>query len=189
MRRGLTLIETLAVVAIVAALASLLFPLLAQAKERAWQTSCLSALHQSHVAIKLYQADYDGRDVGSVSQMGLSPYPVTRALPALRALALCRRVPSERIPNPKTYPYIYQPNDGPTGREAVSSWSRYVASKGDAAILLIDVNHNLPSEPLASRFYEHTGLAVTYGGAALHRVRPGDPSDLWWWDPTKENEP
>lgn len=180
MRKGLTLIETLAVVAIIAVLASLLFPALVQAKERSYQTSCINALHQSYIAIKLYQSENGDKDVGTVSQMGLPIQPVTRSLPGLLQVAICRRIPSERIPLRNAFPYIYQPQDFPENDRY--DWGAYVQRQGEQALLLSDVNHNLISEPLASRFYFHTGLAVTYGGAALHRKRKGDPSDIYWWE-------
>jgi prepilin-type N-terminal cleavage/methylation domain-containing protein/prepilin-type processing-associated H-X9-DG protein len=56
---GFTLIELLVVIAIIASLAALLFPVFAQAREKARQTSCLSNCRQVAVATSLYVQEYD----------------------------------------------------------------------------------------------------------------------------------
>ena len=58
---GFTLIELLVVIAIIAILAAILFPVFAQAREKARQTSCLSNLKQIGTAAMMYAQDYDER--------------------------------------------------------------------------------------------------------------------------------
>lgn len=60
-KSGFTLIELLVVIAIIAILAAILFPVLANAKERGRQMQCLGNMRQLSNAVRLYTGDYSGR--------------------------------------------------------------------------------------------------------------------------------
>ncbi len=64
-RRAFTLIELLVVIAIIAILAAILFPVFAQAREKARMASCQSNLKQLGNAFTLYVQDYDERYPGA----------------------------------------------------------------------------------------------------------------------------
>jgi prepilin-type N-terminal cleavage/methylation domain-containing protein/prepilin-type processing-associated H-X9-DG protein len=68
---GFTLIELLVVVAVIALLAAVLFPVLAQAREKARQTQCLSHMKQLGTATTLYAQDWD-------ETLPQSPYKAVR---------------------------------------------------------------------------------------------------------------
>ncbi len=73
-KTGFTLIELLVVIAIIAILAAILFPVFAQARERARGASCLSSLKQIGLAHMMYMDDYKG---------GLVPVGVAGGPPAV----------------------------------------------------------------------------------------------------------
>ena len=57
--KGFTLIELLVVIAIIAILAAILFPVFAQAREKARQIACISNEKQMGIAVMQYTQDYD----------------------------------------------------------------------------------------------------------------------------------
>jgi len=60
-KRAFTLIELLVVIAIIAILAAILFPVFAQAREKARTASCSSNTRQLGLAVRMYIQDYDER--------------------------------------------------------------------------------------------------------------------------------
>ncbi len=59
MRRGFTLIEMLVVIAIIAILAAILFPVFSRARAKARQAQCSTNLRQLAMAAEMYAMDYD----------------------------------------------------------------------------------------------------------------------------------
>jgi len=70
---GFTLIELLVVIAIIAILAAILFPVFAQAREKARAISCISNLKQIGTAAFMYAQDYDEVHLPMWTQGGKDP--------------------------------------------------------------------------------------------------------------------
>src|SRR5947208_5071750 len=95
-RKGFTLIELLVVIAIIAILAAILFPVFAQAREKARQTSCASNLAQISMALHLYADQNNGRFPPNDDE--LAPL-----MPFVKNYAVFR-CPSDRAPGPDKAP-------------------------------------------------------------------------------------
>ncbi len=95
---GFTLIELLVVIAMIALLAAILFPVFAQAREKARQTACLSNMNQVGKACLMYSQDYDEMIVPQEVAFGkgvvawpslLYPYIITAHSNASRSVFSC----------------------------------------------------------------------------------------------------
>ena len=96
-RSGFTLIELLVVIAIIAILAAILFPVFAQAREKARQTSCLSNEKQIGLAIMMYVQDYD------------ETFPLAQRTPADGEVAAAGPTPENGNPNTVPWQWVVNP--------------------------------------------------------------------------------
>src|ERR1041385_5961651 len=128
---GFTLIELLVVIAIIAILAAILFPVFAQAREKARQTSCLSNTKQWGLGITMYVQDYDETMPISGYEAFLNPtsYWWNSVAPYVKnsAVAACpsdtAQVNKIKLDNYPTFSYLINDNlGGGTYNGSVASW-------------------------------------------------------------------
>jgi prepilin-type N-terminal cleavage/methylation domain-containing protein/prepilin-type processing-associated H-X9-DG protein len=156
-RRGFTLIELLVVIAIIAILAAILFPVFAQARQKARITSCLSNLKQFGTALMMYAQDYDETLTPHVDRWpsGTFDPDIGTSVVGNRLKAVWNpyikndqiyRCPADTGAYPTRWDlgetsYWYHPSSGPTGKSLASvGHSAYpsVSPEPARAILLSD---------------------------------------------------
>jgi prepilin-type N-terminal cleavage/methylation domain-containing protein len=170
--RGFTLIELLVVIAIIAILAAILFPVFAQAREKARQTTCLSNCKQIALAFQMYAQDYDqtftwqgpklGDDVSDFGKPGAPANWVQELVPYTKNknIFVC----------PSSRPSIYRVQDpwGPTTEFSASSY------------LMNGCFNSQPESVIDQPADKIMGSCWTYTTKGAF-TRPGNGDTRWTW--------
>jgi prepilin-type N-terminal cleavage/methylation domain-containing protein/prepilin-type processing-associated H-X9-DG protein len=130
-KKGFTLIELLVVIAIIAILAAILFPVFANARDKARQISGLSNHKQIALGILMYTNDYD--DTFPIGQ-SMNDDKNGNVLPDTTNWVL------EVIPYLGTTAILYGPNDTDAGIPADNGYAGKAMSVGVNALTLIPVD-------------------------------------------------
>ena len=113
-KSGFTLIELLVVIAIIAILAAILFPVFAQAREKARQTTCLSNTKQIGLGVQMYAQDYD-EILPQTGWQGPCTNPTNVAQPGDAYWSGIYAFPLAIYPYTKNYRILSCPSDGDGG--------------------------------------------------------------------------
>jgi prepilin-type processing-associated H-X9-DG protein len=143
--------------------AAILFPVFAQAREKARQTSCLSNLKQQGLALIMYSQDYDGTLPAADRWMDLSaPY-----LKQERAF----HCPSVAVGNPSRYGYAFNDKMSKAKIEKVTDPQAEVLAY-DSLSTGRNAHDAVTSLPPNGRHVRGNNVAYADGHAKYRRVTP-----------------
>ncbi len=175
---GLTLIETVVMLGVVALLGAIIFALLSPVRERTRQAVCASHLHQLGQALALYRADYGMG--GCQSAYGFPP-SVQRLYPRYVSTLDLFRCPNDVRGYPVSYVYqvwrdtdpVYVPVTGST--YSAPPWCQLFARRSDDYPIMADPHHATPQE---RRFGPRLWFVLRTDGR-VERVLSGPTVPSW----------
>lgn len=178
-KRGFTLIELLVVIAIIAILAAILFPVFAQAREKARAVSCLSNTKQMGTGVLMYAQDYDE-----------AVLPWLTCGPATAGCAGADPDRAGRFWSGKMQPYVKNGGAfGPTGIFKCPSFSEAALFKAADSP---DCDGNGTYGSGLGAWYPVQNYAAQYGIAWWASAMTGSgasEADPLWWYPGSLNYP
>lgn len=127
-RSGFTLLEILVVIALIAILAGLLFPVFPLVREKARQSSCAANLHQIGQATAIYRADYDDRYPYAISNWTRNHY---EGFQGTRFYSIIPKLPSLQdalYPYTKSYALFRCPSDSELKSYASSGGNNFATT-------------------------------------------------------------
>jgi prepilin-type N-terminal cleavage/methylation domain-containing protein/prepilin-type processing-associated H-X9-DG protein len=158
--RAFTLIELLIVIAIIAILAAILFPVFARARENARRTSCQSNLKQLGLGIAQYLQDYDERYPFNISY---SPYPCTGTG--------CNTITFDAQTDPTMPGAVYQgQSTGKASSYAEIKWSDLIMPYLKSTQLFVCPSNYFAAKNSLTRKFNSYGYSGVIGGWDRHTL-------------------
>jgi prepilin-type N-terminal cleavage/methylation domain-containing protein/prepilin-type processing-associated H-X9-DG protein len=185
--RAFTLIELLVVIAIIAILAAILFPVFAQAREKARSAGCLSNLKQVGTALHMYTQDYDEK-MPSACSWGKAWLhgPAATACPPIRAANAPAYIQEFLQPYVKNDGVWYCPSMGRSHALDVSN-PKEVKTTGQNGTSYI-WNH-MPQTPVPHGVHKGKKPLAQVSGASMAAIpRPAEAPVMWdmpYWNQLK----
>jgi prepilin-type N-terminal cleavage/methylation domain-containing protein/prepilin-type processing-associated H-X9-DG protein len=173
-KRAFTLIELLVVIAIIAILAAILFPVFAQAREKARQTSCLSNVKQIGTAMMMYVQDYD--EVWPRSDVCYAGVGVIPGAPATSATGCTASPFGQRLNHFKWWAWLFPYTKNvqifrcPSKTPTVTRWNNGAELDNAYALNLSVTGTTVGFNPAATPFIN----APFQGGSLAGNARPAD---------------
>jgi prepilin-type N-terminal cleavage/methylation domain-containing protein/prepilin-type processing-associated H-X9-DG protein len=171
-RFGFTLIELLVVIAIIAILAAILFPVFAQAREKARAITCLSNMKEIGLATMMYVQDYDEQFPDGQSAYG-GVHPVGWAgqlYPYIKSIGILK-CPDDSSAGVVSYAYnnsigsdgIYGPKDSNGNYLPGPAEPDSALIEPDATVVFFEIGNNYCTATQSAYASTYTAQAVAAG--------------------------
>jgi prepilin-type N-terminal cleavage/methylation domain-containing protein/prepilin-type processing-associated H-X9-DG protein len=193
-RPAFTLIELLVVIAIIAILAAILFPVFAQAREKARQATCASNCRQMAMAARMYLTDYDETVVPCYTKpiQGRELLWMDLVDPYVKNIKMwhCPTWSAVYINGERNF---LPPGEGPNLRNirlslGCNDW-HYFAGRSQQPILLGAMGAHRPGMDIASREAEIENPANLIMALDAINVEFWTPSAMDWHNPVPKPGP
>ena len=194
--RGFTLIELLVVIAIIAILAAILFPVFAQAREKARAISCLSNVKQLGLGVTQYEQDFDETCPNGINPYGGGQGWAGQIYPYVKSVGVFKCPDDPTAGNVSSYAYnsnVTTANPAPTSCSSAVPVGMSIAQYNSPAktILLAEVQNSAGydvSKELTTTWGTCGGSPAGYGmgqgydpsGYNASSVDAGAPGLLKW---------
>jgi prepilin-type N-terminal cleavage/methylation domain-containing protein len=178
-KKGITLVELLVVVGIVAVLGAIAYSISGPARLAAKKSANLGVARNLWIAHSLYRTEYEGDSVfGKASAMGL-PYlgDTYEEIPQLRLTAFGAVWRRDWISScNRDHWFLPRYSENPM-------WEREALDFKEQTILLMDVSCG-QSKEVKSQFDIYSALGVEISGRMFYRSGRGDPiqANSGWWN-------
>jgi prepilin-type N-terminal cleavage/methylation domain-containing protein/prepilin-type processing-associated H-X9-DG protein len=175
-----TLLELLVVVAVIALIAAILFPVLSRTREKARSAACFSNYHQIGAAVQMYATDYDGDtppDGGSFSGVIADCLPYTKNT---EVFACPDDFDREKEKRPGTYrmPSLYQGKPLNCGwPDPYSAATPPAVTRSATTTLMYEAEQDFAQAPINATYRHSGGTQVLFFDGHTKWVKGSGPKD------------
>jgi|GEM_PF-4411064 len=182
---GISLLELVVSISIIAILAALLYPVLSSSRTSALESRSISNMHQFALAVQIYR---NGQDEGGPWH----GFPNTPSALNSAKLISEEMFNTEGVPfsGSKYASYFWlvdsNPEDTPNDK---STWWRDWRINGDDTIFLVDISFFNDPDTMLDPLFSHFAIGETLSGTCIKKRGTGDfASDTFWGEANSPNE-
>ncbi len=186
--KGYTVMELLTVIAIIAIVAAISFPVWASSRKKSGERVTENFLHQTWVALELYRQDSDPSSLtlGTSSQIGLPNIDGFYSLLKRSNLKWWPHAGSRGAYGPNYYPFdpsdFVVPDHEVFYTRQLTEWLAYSRKNQEQAVLVGDFNHSADCGKGGDPRCFYIGFGVRLSGSLCRRSRTGNVFSPSWWE-------